>query len=102
MSDDPQIPVKYSEMLYVSMAAALEEVQKAGYPTENLSLVLEAYAKSRDTHLLARGWTEEQIKIEQAAAIDAVTLWLEEREIAPDTLDFAAWQQELEEEDDRT
>ena len=94
-TDEPQIPIKFSEILYVAMAAALNEIERAGYPTHNLMLVLNAYETSRDAHLHALGWTDEQIKIEQAGAIDAVTEYLEARALPDAEDDFAAWIEEL-------
>jgi hypothetical protein len=94
--NEPTVPLHVAEMIFVSMAVITQEIEgRTDYPTANLHLILDSYAAARDKHLKAKGWSDGDIKLEQAAALDAVTQFLDERQMKDADTDFDAWTREL-------
>lgn len=93
------IELRHAELLYVAFSVVIQELERrTSYPTDNLWIALSAYEKGRDEYLHARGWSDAQRKEITESALEALTLWIDERTMKHAAPDFEAWMKELGEE----
>lgn len=100
MSDEPTIPLKHAELLYVSLCTIIHGIeQRSDYPTDNMQHVVAGYTIARDKYLKSQGYSSKEIKSYTEAATDALVSWLEDRHIKSRELDadFDRWAKELKE-----
>ncbi len=88
------IPLHTAELLFVSLSVVVQELQRhTDYPTGNLETALAAYKQRRDRHVLSKGFTPEDIKLQTLTATEALTDFLEDK--AGMDQDFDRWSEEL-------
>lgn len=97
MSDEPTVPLRDAELLYVTLATVTHVLQtRTDYPTQNLLGVIGAYLQSRDAHLAAAGITPQQAGLYTQAAVDALLNWIERHGGDTDSeSDFKKWAGEM-------
>lgn len=100
---EPQIPLKYAELMFVAFSSLVDRLSADDYPVDTLRAVLQAYDSRRTRHLVGRGMSNTEIRAYTAAAVDALTEWLDERAAKEEDIEhhFELWTQEMLKSDDR-